>query len=94
MSEGRMPHTTHPVPGNAADKIARLEAENAQLRAERDRWKGHADSYLADVLELRTVLERIANMEVGAPPIDYACDMQAMARRALEGTNDRARVEP
>jgi hypothetical protein len=58
----------------------------AALKAERDRWKQHADSYMADVIILRVALDEILQANKGWDWEEIASQHWDIARRALERT--------
>jgi len=71
----------------------RLHERIRRLEAERDRWKRHADSYLADILELRAALQTADNtlstwLAHGYGQSEQYVKMREardLARHALEG---------
>ena len=77
-------------------EIARLTEDNNRLEdmvrgihtliAERDKWKQHADSYMADVIILRAALQGLYNEFSESNDFRPDSGVAREARRALEGS--------
>ena len=64
-------------------EVDRLKGAIEELIAERDRWKRHADDYLADILALRAALEHYKDSKHYVERLGWVDDGE-IARRALE----------
>jgi hypothetical protein len=84
-------HAAHnPLNMPAVKALDRIEADNAELHAIAEQATMRAEQALAERDRYKAALERIATMEPDVSVGGHRAAALAIARQALEGTNDEA----